>query len=65
MARKIASALVDETIRLWDGRTGIDVATLKGHSGVVTCANFSADGSRLHHPQIILSSGGAAEQLHC
>ena len=38
---------VDNTARLWDGRTGAPHATLAGHSDKVRTASFSPDGSRL------------------
>jgi len=38
---------LDDTVRLWDGRTGAPIATLEGHSGGVACVTFSPDGSRL------------------
>ena len=37
----------DKTICLWDGRNGICIAMLKGHSKDVRCIVYSEDGSRL------------------
>ena len=34
-------------MRLWDGTTGLPIATLEGHSGYVNALSFSPDGSRL------------------
>jgi eukaryotic-like serine/threonine-protein kinase len=39
-------------VRVWDARTGATLVELKGHTGAVTSASFSADGTRL------LSAGG-------
>jgi WD40 domain-containing protein/NACHT domain-containing protein/heterokaryon incompatibility protein (HET) len=41
----VASGSNDETIKLWDTRTGTEQATLKGHSGSVRAVAFSPDGS--------------------
>ena len=37
----------DQTARVWDARTGAELLTLKGHTGRVTSASFSPDGSRV------------------
>ena len=34
-------------MRLWNGATGVPIATLEGHSNPVTSLSFSPDGSRL------------------
>jgi len=44
--RWAASAAWDNSVRLWDGRTGKFVATLRGHIGAVYRLTWSAD-SRL------------------
>ncbi|KZV98799.1 WD-repeat protein [Exidia glandulosa HHB12029] len=44
--RWVASAAFDNSVRLWDGRTGKFVATLRGHVGAVYRLAWSAD-SRL------------------
>ena len=44
---RLASGLGDNTVRLWDGTTGVQIATLQGHSKGVTHLSFSPDGSRL------------------
>jgi eukaryotic-like serine/threonine-protein kinase len=45
--RRLASASWDDTVRLWDVRTGQEALTLKGHTGGVDGVAFSADGRRL------------------
>jgi WD40 repeat protein len=43
----LASASYDETVRLWDARSGAALQTLEGHSGTVNAVAFSPDGSTL------------------
>lgn len=43
----IASAGVDETIRLWNPESGENVTILRGHDGLVSSIAFSADGKKL------------------
>ena len=45
--RTLASASMDETIRLWDAATGGHKATLTGHTDAVTSVCFSPDGRTL------------------
>ena len=45
--RRLASASVDRTIRLWDGQTGKALQTLEGHTNAVTGVAWSPDGRRL------------------
>src|SRR5262249_31973075 len=41
---RLASASKDGTLKIWDGTTGQEALTLKGHTGEVYTAAFSADG---------------------
>jgi eukaryotic-like serine/threonine-protein kinase len=34
-------------VKVWDARTGAELLALKGHTGSVASASFSADGSRI------------------
>ena len=43
----LASVLEDNTIKLWDVATNANIATLKGHEGVVWSVAFSPDGKML------------------
>jgi WD40 repeat protein/serine/threonine protein kinase len=45
--RRLASASMDQTIKLWDAVGGQELRSLKGHSGWVTCVAFRPDGLRL------------------
>ena len=47
MANTIASGSRDETIRLWDTRTGNHVRTLSEHTGWVNSVVFSPDGNTI------------------
>jgi WD40 repeat protein/tRNA A-37 threonylcarbamoyl transferase component Bud32 len=44
---RLASGSADNTVKVWDARTGLETLTLKGHSGQVNCVAFSPDGKRL------------------
>jgi WD40 repeat protein/tRNA A-37 threonylcarbamoyl transferase component Bud32 len=44
---RLASAGDDGSIKLWDARTGQELATLRGHPGPVTSVAFCGDGQRL------------------
>ena len=37
----------DKTAKVWDARTGTPLLELKGHTGAVTSASFSPDGTRI------------------
>jgi hypothetical protein len=45
--KRVATASVDNTARLWDAETGTEIAVLKGHEGSVRSAAFSPDGKRV------------------
>ena len=44
---RIASGSWDKSVRVWDAESGACVATLEGHSAVVTSVAFSPDGRRI------------------
>ncbi|KAH6132813.1 hypothetical protein HBI68_255110 [Parastagonospora nodorum] len=44
---RLASASWDQTVRVWDAKTGQPLHTLEGHTGWVTSVAFSAEGDRL------------------
>ncbi|KAJ5880931.1 uncharacterized protein N7473_011984 [Penicillium subrubescens] len=44
---RLASASLDNTVKIWDSVTGQCASTLKGHSGSVNSVCWSQDGSRL------------------
>jgi hypothetical protein len=45
--RRLASASLDTTVKVWDAATGKEIRTLKGHTGFVYSVAFSPDGKRL------------------
>ena len=46
--KRLASASMDRTVKVWDAGTGQETLTLKGHTGlVVMSVAFSPDGKRL------------------
>ena len=45
--KRIASASLDRTIKLWETETGQEVLTLRGHKSGVLSVAFSPDGRRL------------------
>jgi WD40 repeat protein len=44
---RVVTASLDSTARVWDARTGQEIAALRGHEGFVRSASFSADGGRV------------------
>ena len=44
---KLATANYDQTIKLWDTRSGTELKTLAGHHSAVTCVAFNPDGTCL------------------
>jgi hypothetical protein len=45
--KRVATASVDRTARLWDAETGTEIAVLQGHEQSVSTAVFSPDGKRV------------------
>src|SRR5262249_49767154 len=45
--RRLASAGEDQTVRVWDARTGKQLLRIEGHTGPVSKVAFSPDGRRL------------------
>jgi WD40 repeat protein len=43
----IATASIDKTVRIWDGKSGTLIRSLLGHKGRVQSAAFSRDGKRM------------------
>jgi hypothetical protein len=48
---RLASASLDQTVRVWDAKTGQPLHTLKGHTGWVSSVAFSKDGLHLESNQ--------------
>ena len=44
--QRLASASLDQTVKVWDARTGQESLTLKGHTSFVHSVAFSPDGQR-------------------
>ena len=55
-SKVLASGSYDETVKLWQVKSGELIATLKGHSGPVTSVTFSTDGK-------VLASGSYDETV--
>ena len=45
--KRLASASVDQTVKVWDTTSGQETLTLKGHPSAVMGVGFSPDGKRL------------------
>jgi WD40 repeat protein len=45
--KRLASASVDQTVKVWDATSGQEMLSLKGHNGGVFGVAFSPDGKRL------------------
>jgi WD40 repeat protein len=45
--KRVLTASVDKTARVWDAETGRELVVLRGHEGAVTAACFSPDGRRI------------------
>lgn len=45
--KHLATASSDQTVKLWEVATGMELRTLRGHEGAVTSVAFSPDGERL------------------
>ncbi|MEE1000850.1 MAG: hypothetical protein U0L37_02695, partial [Bacteroidales bacterium] len=45
--RYLASGSWDETIIIWDAKSGTKLQTLEGHSAVVNSVSWSPDGKKL------------------
>jgi len=46
-SKRIVSGSSDETLKLWDAKTGKEIQTLKGHSNWVMSVAYSPDGKRI------------------
>ncbi len=44
---RVVTASVDNTVRLWDARTGKEIVVLEGHREIVRSASFSPDGTQV------------------
>lgn len=45
--RRLVSASRDKTLKLWDSKSGAEIATLVGHRDWVTACTYSPDGKRI------------------
>ncbi len=44
---RLASASLDQTVKVWDAANGQELRTLKGHTNLILSVAFSPDGQRL------------------
>ncbi len=44
---RIVTASYDNTAKVWDSKTGVELLSLKGHTNLVCSAQFSPDGNRI------------------
>jgi WD40 repeat protein len=67
--RRLASASVDHTVRLWDAASGEELGGLRGHQDCVTAVAFSPDGRRLasasRDDTVRLWDAASGEELAC
>jgi len=54
--KRLASASMDKTVKVWDAQTGQELLSFKGQGGYVNSVVFSPDGHRL-------ASGGPDRRL--
>ena len=46
-SKRVVTASLDSTARIWDAESSREIAVLKGHAGIVSSAAFSGDGKRV------------------
>jgi WD40 repeat protein len=65
--KRLASASLDRTVKLWDIGAGRELATLKGHGAGVLSVAFSPDGKRLasgsYDRTVKLWDAGAGQEI--
>ena len=57
--KRLASASVDQTVKVWDAATGQETLSLKGHIGRVFSVAFSPDGTPARIRQLVILWGRA------
>ena len=55
--RRVATASADQTARIWDAKSGAQLAVLRGHTGGLSWVDYSSDG------RFILTSGDHTARL--